>query len=311
MAAMHTLTTSPILFIVFNRPDVTAKVFDAIRHARPPKLYVAGDGPRANRVGEEALCKEVRDVVLAVDWPCQVLTKFNDRNLGCREGVVSALNWFFDCEQEGIVLEDDCLPAPDFFRFCDTLLEYYRQDTRVRHIGGSNFQRGITRGDASYYFSRLTHIWGWASWRRVWKEYDKDLTNVSSDDIETALQNYFGDAAIAARWKRLTTDLQERKIDTWDYQLSIAGFLSNGVAAIPNVNLVTNIGFGEGATHTHDANHANANLAAGSLSGAITHPRHFVPNRTADVFTLNAERKKKSPKDRVKKWLAWRSEQRE
>lgn len=306
-------THSPVLFIVFNRPDVTAKVFDAIRAARPPRLYVSADGPRLSRPGEDALCTEVRNIVSHVDWPCELRTKFNDNNLGCKEGVVSGINWFFQHEEEGIILEDDCLPSSDFFRFCDNLLARYRHDTRVRLISGTNLQHSQRRGEASYYFSRLSHIWGWASWRRTWRSYDKNLAQYSLEQIETAIRDLYPEPLIAAKWKEIAGSLQSNKIDTWDYQLAIDGLLSNALSAIPNVNLITNIGFGSGATHTLDPTSRNANQPIGRLEANITHPQHFVPTLAADLYTLNADfaiestkrrqEKKQSIRYRIKRWL--------
>ena len=166
---------SPILFLVFNRPDVTQRVFDAIRQARPPKLYIAADGPRKNKVGEVERCALVQEIVSQVDWPCEVSKLIRQENLGCKIAISSAIDWFFSKEPEGIILEDDCLPHPDFFPYCDELLERYRNNERVGMISGDNFQNGIKRGDGDYYFSQFCHIWGWASWARAWKKYDANL----------------------------------------------------------------------------------------------------------------------------------------
>ena len=152
----------PILFLVFNRPETTALVFQEIRKVRPQQLFVAADGPRPDRTGEAEKCAEVKKIVAAVDWPCEVKTLFRDNNLGCRVAVSSAINWFFENVEEGIILEDDCLPHPDFFRFCNELLDYYRNDERIMHIGGNNFQFVNKYGKSSYYFSHYAHIWGWA-----------------------------------------------------------------------------------------------------------------------------------------------------
>jgi hypothetical protein len=309
-------TRSPVLFIVFNRPDVTAKVFDAIRKARPPKLYVSADGPRRDRADEEAQCLRVREIVSNVDWPCELHTKFNDANFGCKEGVVSGINWFFEHEEEGIILEDDCLPAPDFFRFCDTLLAHYRHDPRVRLISGINFQQSKRHGDASYYFSRLSHIWGWAAWRRTWRSYDKNLSQFSAEQIETTIRDIYPEPLIAAKWKEIAVALQANKIDTWDYQLAIAGLLSGSVSAIPNVNLISNIGFGSGATHTVDANNRYANLPSGHMDAEITHPQHFAPTLAADMYTLSIDfgieeakkqqRGNSSLRRKIRSWLSSR-----
>jgi hypothetical protein len=304
---------SAVLFIVFNRPDVTARVFECIRAVKPTRLYVAGDGPRDSRPGEDVLCAQTRQIATQIDWPCELKTLFQPRNLGCKEGVVAALTWFFENEEEGIILEDDCLAQPDFFRFCDTLLEHYRHDTRVRLVSGTNLQHGQLRGDASYYFSRLTHIWGWASWRRTWENYDKNLARHSIEQIENGIRDCFPEPLIAAKWKEIALALQDNKIDTWDYQLAIAGFLSGSVSAIPNKNLVSNIGFGGGATHTVDANNRNANLRIESLESELSHPVHFVPSMAADTYTLNADfsiedakrraAKQRSLRHRFKRWL--------
>lgn len=168
-------TISPVLFTIFNRPDTTQLVFEKIREFKPSKLYIAADGPRADREGEDALCRETRGVI-NVDWDCEVQYLYRSENLGCKLGMSGAIKWFFENEPEGIVLEDDCLPGEDFFRFCDTLLEKYRDDTRVAHIAGTRMTLNDKFGDATYYFSKYTHIWGWASWRRVWKNYDENLT---------------------------------------------------------------------------------------------------------------------------------------
>ena len=278
-------TSSAVLLILFNRPDTTAQVFARIRDAQPPRLYIAADGPRENREGEKQRCDAARAIVKTIDWPCEVKTLFRDRNLGCKEAVASAISWFFEHESEGIILEDDCLPSPEFFPFCDILLEKYRNDSRVRHIGGSNLQHGRKRGDASYYFSRMTHVWGWASWRRAWTDYDKELIRYSAEELSAAFHELFEDARIAAAWAAVARRLKAGQIDTWDYQLLFTNMLQDGLSIIPNVNLVTNIGFRPDGTHTLDFDNRNANLPTGLL-GALTHPNHFVPSRQADLYTL-------------------------
>ena len=152
---------SPVLFLVFNRPETTRQVFEAIRTAKPPRLYIAADGPRLEREGERASCEEVRKIALEVDWECDVNTLFRVENLGCKRGPSEGISWFFEHEDEGIILEDDCLPDQSFFSFCEELLERYRNDTRIMAISGNNFQHGRKRTEYSYYFSRYFHGWGW------------------------------------------------------------------------------------------------------------------------------------------------------
>jgi len=207
-----TFQTPPILFLLFNRPYLTQRVFACIREARPARLFVAADGPRPDRVGERQLCAEARKVVDQVDWPCELLTLFRDENLGCGKAVSSAIDWFFEHVEEGIILEDDCLPHPSFFRFCEKLLEKYRDDERVMQIGGCNFQDGIKRGPASYYFSIYNHIWGWASWSRAWKYYDVGITSWRKTIHEEFLYTLFNDKKSVKYWEKILDSVQRGEI---------------------------------------------------------------------------------------------------
>lgn len=281
-------TKSPVLFIVFNRPQTAFKVFEAIKKARPPRLYIAADGPRLNRENESVLCEEVRSVARLVDWQCEVKTLFRGDNLGCKDAVSSAINWFFDNEEEGIILEDDCLPANSFFRFCDVMLEKYRSDTRIRHVGGSNLQDGQIRGDASYYFSNLTHVWGWAGWKRVWKDYDKELKKYDYNDIKKQLEKIFADAFVVECWVQIFKEVKGGLINTWDYQLTFLNFFNNGLSIIPNYNLISNIGFGEGATHTFNTSDKVSAIPLFEID-QITHPLYILPEKVADHYTLSHE----------------------
>jgi hypothetical protein len=278
-------TNSAILFIIFNRPDTTAKVFEQIKAARPPRLYIAADGPRAGRKDEELLCAHTRKIIAEISWDCQVKTLFRDHNVGCKEAVSEAVTWFFSNEEEGIILEDDCLPNQSFFTFCDTLLEKYRADYRIRHISGGNFQHGQKWGNASYYFSSLTHVWGWASWRRVWDDYDKELTRYTENDAITVLTKLFGKREIITKWHNIFKAVKEGRIDTWDYQLAFTNFFQQGLCIVPNFNMISNIGFGDNATHTVATQDAWANIPLVDI-GKIYHPEDFVIQIAADISTL-------------------------
>lgn len=302
-------TQSAVLMIVFNRPDTTARVFERIREAKPPRLYIAADGPRADRAGEPENCEQVRAIATRVDWPCEVKTLFRERNLGCKEAVSSAISWFFGQEEEGIILEDDCLPVNSFFRFCDIMLERYRYDTRIRHIAGSNLQFGKTWGDVGYYFSNLTHVWGWAGWRRVWHDYDKDLKLYKAEEVRNRLSNIFDDPLTLDTWEDIFRKLKAGEIDTWDYQLTFINFFNNGLSVIPNQNLISNIGFGGSSTHTGDTANPYANLPTEEM-GDIVHPLYILPERQADheiaklIFNLE-ERYARHNKlsRRLKRWI--------
>jgi hypothetical protein len=276
---------SPVLFLVFNRPEPTAEVFAAIRAARPPRLYVAADGARPNRPGEAQRCEETRQVATAVDWPCEVKTLFRDKNLGCKQAVSQALDWFFECEPEGIVLEDDCVPDPSFFQYCDELLEHYRDDKRVALISGDNFQFGRVYGESSYYFSRYCHIWGWASWRRAWRRYDRDIKAWPAFRDGGGLERVFGARPREARyWRRILEEVHQGKIDTWDYQWNFAVWAQSMLTILPQKNLVKNIGFGVDATHTTGRSKF-ADMRAEMLDFPLRHPATFETCSAADDHT--------------------------
>lgn len=281
-------TKSPILFLVFNRPDTTLRVFEQIRNAQPKKLYIAADGPRENNDNDKEKCNKVKEIVSKVDWDCEIETLYREKNLGCKYAVSSSITWFFEKEEKGIILEDDCLPSIDFFRFCDEMLCYYEDDTRVRFITGSNFQNGIKRSDATYYFSKLSHVWGWASWRRVWKDYDVELKKYESVDYQLLFKNIFSLEILAEDWSTIFSNLLQNKINTWDYQLAITNMFNNGLSVIPNVNMISNIGFGNDATHTFETNGFD-NLEYGELEGTIIHPKTFVISHEADLYTMYRE----------------------
>lgn len=278
---------SPVLFLVFNRPEPTARVFEAIKAARPARLYVAADGPRMGRAGEAERCALTRQVATAVDWDCKVQTLFRDENLGCKQAVSRAIDWFFEQEEEGIILEDDCLPVPSFFGFCDELLERFRSDRRVGMISGDNFQFGRKHGSASYYFTRYSHIWGWASWRRTWRHYDRDAGAWPAFRDSGGLERLLGSRrAEIQHWRSVFDQLYAGKIDTWDCQLNLAVWTQGMVSVVPQLNLVRNIGFGEGATHTTGASKF-ADMAAEELEFPLRHPLSFETCFEADDYTAS------------------------
>jgi hypothetical protein len=274
-----------VLFLVFNRPDTTAQVFEAIRKARPPRLYVASDGARSNREGEAEKVAKVREIATAVDWPCEVKTLFRDQNLGCKQAVSSGITWFFEHEEEGIILEDDCLPHPNFFNFCETLLNKYKDDEKIFAITGNNFQSGQWRGDGSYYFSRYNHVWGWASWRRAWIHYDGDLNFWPSwkNSVDWTLK--IPNKTERKYWTKIFDQMYACKIDTWDYPWTSSVWYHGGLTATPNVNLISNIGFGRDSTHTKSKNSPYAAMKTKAL-GQIIHPTEIKQNELADGYTF-------------------------
>lgn len=275
----------PILFLIFNRPDLTKRVFERIREARPGQLFIAADGPRADRPGEADFCVQTRSVVETIDWDCEVHRLFCDHNLGCKMAVSSAITWFFAHVEEGIILEDDCLPHPSFFRFCRELLERYRDNERVVAISGNNFQPANKNSRYSYYFSIYNHIWGWASWRRAWQHYDGDLKRWPQLREEQWLSKLFRRPEAVRYWSAIFDQVYEKRIDSWGYPWTYSCWIQNGLTVLPSVNLVTNLGFDERATHTKHKDAQSANLPVQAMPFPLIYPPKVVRNFQADENT--------------------------
>lgn len=277
---------SPVAFIIFNRPDTTERVFSEIAKAKPTKLLVVADGARTNRVGELEKVIATRAIIERVDWDCEVLTNYSDVNLGCKRRVSSGIDWVFEQVEEAIILEDDCLPDPTFFRFCQELLERYRNDQRIGMISGDNFQFGHRRNDDSYYFSKYVHIWGWATWRDRWQSsYDVELKKWPAIRDGGWLEDILGNKKEAASWKGVFIRTYKGEIDTWDFQWVFANWLEGRINVMPSVNLISNIGFGADATHTvGDSNVAN--LPVDKIIFPMKHPIGVFRNIQADLFTF-------------------------
>jgi hypothetical protein len=241
---------TPILLLLFNRPGLTARVFESVRELRPSKLYVAADGPRPEKRGEWQLCAETRKVLERVDWHCEVKTLLRDDNLGCGRAVSEGIDWFFGQEEEGIILEDDCLPDPSFFPFCAEMLARFRDNPQVGSVSGDNFFPPALHSSRPYLFSKYVQIWGWASWRRFWKLYDFHLEGPLSEweDIirrVNPIENH------AKYWIQVFKALRAGLIDTWDYQVMFSAWRAGVVHIYPGKNLIVNLGYGADATHTN------------------------------------------------------------
>ncbi len=282
---------TPVLLLIWRRPHTLRMVIDAMRPVTPKQLFVACDGPNPQRPEEVEKVTAARALVESeIDWPCQIERLYSDTNQGCRLGVSRAITWFFEQVEEGIILEDDCVPHSDFFPYCTTLLERYRHDTRVWCISGSNFQNGQWRGDGSYYFSHYSHCWGWASWRRCWRHYDAELTQLSPFLHSGLLRTIFVDPLEQRYWSRLWQQLlTEGKPDSWAYRWAFTCFANGGLTALPNRNLVTNVGFGEGATHTQTSALAAEAAFRHSSEGLqdIQSPSFLLRDTDADQYSFN------------------------
>lgn len=275
---------TPILYIVFNRPDVTSQSFSMLAQIKPTRLYIAADGPRASRETDAKLCDEVKQITENITWPCTVKRLYQPVNLGCGKAVSNAITWFFEQEAQGIIIEDDIIPNESFFAFATEMLNKYRDDQSIMHINGCNFQSGVPRSDGSYYFSAFPHVWGWASWRRAWKHYDFNLSDLNYFYNLKKINTYFKPKHIQNHWLEIFFKMNRKWLDTWDYQWNYAIWNNAGKVITPNVNLIRNIGFGEAATHTTDTNSKFANLETQALQ-SIIHPSSLLINERADIET--------------------------
>jgi hypothetical protein len=236
---------APVLFIIFYRPDLTARVFEAIKSYKPTELFISADGPRNEQ--DEKWCEETRKVVEEVDWECTVHRLYRNKNLGCKTAVTEAISWFFSQVEEGIILEDDCLPHPDFFEFCNNMLIRYRDASHIGLISGTSFYQIPVNDNYNHYLSPIAHIWGWASWKRVWKNYDVDPVSSPHFNWRKMPGNTLVNKLF---WFVKLAKIHLGDIDTWDYQVQHMISVHDQKTVIPQVNLIKNIGFDERATHT-------------------------------------------------------------
>ena len=241
----------PILFLTFNRLDTVKRVFAEIKKTNVKRLYISSDGARKDVDNEDRLIEDLRSFLIEnIDWECKVFTLFNDDNLGCKLAVSNAINWFFENEEMGIVLEDDCLPAQSFFPFCEQLLHHYKEDERIFLISGYNKQQKWKEDQQDYFFSNLGGIWGWASWKRAWKHYDVDIKDIESFIEEDGFINSLGKTLGSLKQNMIYSGLKKESLDSWALQWGYARHKNNGLTCIPSISQIQNIGFGDNATHT-------------------------------------------------------------
>ncbi|MCD7850872.1 MAG: hypothetical protein LUH63_14745 [Parabacteroides sp.] len=277
----------PILFLVFNRPDNASTVFNRIREVKPKYLYVAADGAREYKVGEQEACLQTRAIINQIDWPCELKTLYREQNLGCKRAVSEAISWFFEDEEYGIILEDDCLPDLSFFPFCEELLIKYRNDERIGHIGGNCFLPGIVKDGMSYDFCSITHVWGWATWRRVWEKVNVDFPFWKESEEKRSWLFY-------NKWEEIyfssfiSDSLSNRHgLNPWAVFYYFSLRLQHQLSIYPSVNLVTNIGLGDvNATHTVKQNHV-LYVPSSPMTFPLKHPTYVLNNHlinTKDIF---------------------------
>lgn len=294
-----------ITFIIFNRPDTTKIVFEEIRRARPKRLFVIADGPRPERKGEAERCEEARRIIEeGVDWDCEVYKNFSQANQGCRNRPPSGLDWVFQHVEHSIILEDDCVPDPTFFPFCQELLARYLNDDRIMMISGDNFLFGKNRTPHSYYFSGIPHIWGWATWKRAWDKYDRDIQLWPSLREGSWMNDLFDSQEQVKVWTKSFEDIING-FDTWDYQWALACLVNRGLCIMPSVNLISNIGFGPTATHTLKVE-IGSKLPTEKMLFPLRHPEFMIRDKESDLRTFalfHGMSKTKRAKQAVKKIL--------
>jgi len=285
---------SPVLFMVFNRPDTTKRVFDAIREAKPSRLFISADGPRESRPEDAKLCQETRDIANNIDWACEVHINYHDKNHGCKVAISSAIDWFFESVDEGIILEDDCLPSQSFFLFCQEVLAKYRDYNQVMQINGNFYLHGLTDITDSYYFSKLSGCWGWATWKRAWNHFDPTMKGYENQ--KSNVSKYYKNSEIS-NW--MTSYLDEANLPTcgiWSTQWAYAIIRNNGLCVTPTVNLVNNIGFENNPTSGIHKDFLLYNKFPLENIDEIIHPCEIMCNYQNDLLQFETVIKMSDPR---------------
>lgn len=278
---------TPILYIIFNRIDTVQQTFPVIKKQKPKHLYVAADGPRIEKSGEAEKCNQVRNWVLSqIDWDCEVKTLFREDNLGCGKGPASAISWFFENVEQGIILEDDCLPTDSFFSFCENLLEKYKDDERIMQISGTN-RLGLIQENSSYFFTNYPSEWGWATWRRAWDKYDYSIKQWETKEAKDIITDMYGKYSIILSKIFDDTFNNVDTITWWDYQWGFIKNINSGLTITPYLNQISNIGFDENATHTTDVSSKFNRLPTQELPKELIHPNCVYKTVTYDNLILD------------------------
>ena len=278
----------PVSLHVFNRPETTKKLFNEIRKIRPKILFITADGPRDNHSNDIKKCEEARSIIKNIDWDCELHTNFSKVNKGSFKSTSEGITWVFEHVDRAIILEDDCIPDSSFFTFCQELLDYYESDTRISIISGNNFQLNKNVTSDSYYFSRYPHIWGWATWKRTWDKVDFSMKDWPEYKKINGLKGEFYKNKEIKYWAGMYQDMYDKKRKLhWDFLLSLSSYMSNTITIIPNVNLVTNIGFGPDARNCKTQSDFHS-LNVKEMVFPLQHPRFISRFVFADDFTEEA-----------------------
>ncbi len=289
VTAMEKTFTTPILFTIFNRPDLTKRVFEQIQKVRPAKLFIAADGPRPGNQSDAVLCRQTREVVEHINWPCEITRLYRDSNLGCKVAGSQAIRWFFDSVEEGIIIEDDTLPNVSFFNFCEEMLQRYRGNPRVMHISGVNVHQHDKNFNCqdSYYFSKFPGFWGWATWRRAWDLYDMEMRQWPTVRKSKQLCSSINDGRVVYRFGKKFQNLYEGRSGGWDGQWIFACFIRGGLTVYPCRNLISNIGFRPDAAHTTAPDPLWDSLPTEAMLFPLQHPKEIKLDSKAETYIFD------------------------
>jgi len=269
----------PVLVIAYRREETTRLILEALRKIKPRLLYVSLNAPNPDNLQEIQQCEETKLVFESVDWDCQLLYLIRKEHLCAKDSIVGAINWFFSQVEMGIILEDDCLPSDTFFYFAQEMLLRYAYNKKVGMISGNCFSEGCSKNSESYYFSKYTYIWGWATWRDRWLSIDLNMIawRSSKEEILRELSSFIE----KWYWSRMFEKTYKGQIDTWDTQWFMSNLKEKRVSITPTKNLVTNIGFGKKAHLTKELTPA-ANIALRPLNFPLAHPKRCIPSINLD-----------------------------
>ena len=269
---------SAVLFLTYRRFNTAEKVFESIRQAKPPRLYFASNASNPKNIGEGQKVAKVRALIDRIDWPCELYTLFRDKHLSVKHSIPSSIDWFFENEEMGIILEDDCLPSQSFYSFCDEVLEKYKRDDSIGFITAMNYLEKIEKSE-SYFFSRYPAIWGWATWKRVWVNYDVNMNNLDALLNSDEFIKSFDQTNEYKHWAKWFKKVAAGKVNTWDAQITYLSFIYNYLTITPTVNLLSNIGFGSDSNFTKNPNSPISKMKKLEIDTNLIHPdKYFVNN---------------------------------
>ena len=274
----------PVVVIIFNRPDKAKKLYESLSNYKPNKLFIISDGPRIHVLDDKEKIKKTREIFKHIDWNCEVLFNESETNLGCRDRIISGLNWVFHKVEKAIILEDDCIPSKEFFSFMEEMLERYQSNIKIGSICGANLSSENTKVNESYFFSKYQNCWGWGTWRDRWQKLDSNLDNLDKIKKRKFLKFYLGSFRAYFYWHWKLNKVKNRKMDSWAYIWTFSGFINEYLHAIPKKSLIENIGFDDSATNTKKLKYNIKGASNSNFEFPIIHPSKILANNFYDQY---------------------------